>query len=183
MTRGGRLSQAVGASFESFLESQHDAALRLGVLAWVHHTQAVTKMVNGRLKYIAKGAADYSGVLVDARAVAVEAKTTQGERLARSEIDVLQAKHLSAVAAVGGIALLAVEFRTKTKIPTVAAHQRYAIPWLDVPWRVIRTAESLSLEDCKEEWCINFSECYLGRHVPTEKRRVVGAPKRVYHRE
>ena len=156
----GRINKASGDAFESFLEIHHSYALRLGILAHIEHNQPEAKMIHGRLIYTRQGVADYTGTLMNkvGSTLAVEAKSTSGKRLAKSVIQPRQASHLDAVAKAGGFALLLVEFR-HGPVP-----DRYAIPWLEVPWKVARSAESVVSEDIIS-WQIDGS-CYLTRFIP-----------------
>lgn len=175
----GRASQVVGALFEAWIESQHDKALDLGILAHpATHNQAITKVIGGRLIYEKPGIADYTGTLTrGAVTLAVEAKSTQLGYLPRLAITQKQQMHLSAVAVAGGISLLLVEFR-KDHI-----NDRYAVPWALVPWGVKRTAESVD-EDAITKWHIPpQTECYLER-FHTRGPAVEGVVrKRIYPRE
>lgn len=158
----GRRAKFVGQGFEDWIDVQHDKAIRLGILAHVTHNQAKTDIKKGRLIYMGKGVADYSGVLDRCgRAFAAEAKSTKGDRLARAEIKSKQAEHLSAVAHAGGLALLLVEFRHE--VPSM----RCAIPWLEVPWVILRSAETIDYTSV-EKWRIerNPEACYLERFHP-----------------
>ncbi len=138
----GSRAQAAGARFEEWVEAQHVLAAHLGILAHVEHNQPHAKVVGGRLIYVKQGVADYTGTLEGGRSLTVEAKSRSG-RLLRSDIEPRQAIHLEAVARAGGLALLLVEFRDQHKI------RRFAIPWREVPWEVLRSAESIGLESAR----------------------------------
>lgn len=149
--------------FESWLEGQHVYAHRLGILAFVEKTEPHAKMINGRLVYVSKGVADYTGCLVGGKCLAVEAKSTGDNRLMRSVVDVKQARHLDAVAVAGGLSLLLVEFKLDPhKYFGTPYFSRYAVPWLDVPWMKLRTADSVSFNDV-QSWKIIPEMCYLSR--------------------
>lgn len=157
----GREAQFVGGVFEDWINIQHDKARYLGILAHVEKTQAVAKIVHGRLIYTENGVADYIGTLEGGRSFAVEAKSRKDARLLRSEVSVKQQDHLERVGRAGGLALLLVEFRATDR------RQRFAVPWLEVPWQVKRTAESVSVEDLAitaeiRGWEAD-AECYLNR--------------------
>lgn len=144
--RGGnreqhRASTAAGAAFEALVEAHHVQAGRRGALAHVVHNQARSRVVGGKLIYEAAGIADYTGCLHGGRYLATEAKSTSKDRLPKSEITAVQQRHLDAVMTAGGLAFLLVEFRGGF------SPHRYAIPWAEVPWRTLRTAESLSEVD------------------------------------
>ena len=166
----GRTNQAVGSNFEIWIEGQHQKALYLGILAHVAHNQPSTKMIGGRLIYTEAGVADYTGVLDrSGKTLAVEAKSTGDDKLYRTVISPTQIKHLDAVAKAGGLALLLVEFRTDRK--------RFAIPWLEVPWTILRSSQSVTA-DTLSKWFIdpNPESCYLSMFYspgpPTSKPRV-----------
>ena len=50
---------------------------------------------------------------------------------------------------------------------------RAAIPWIEVPWKKMRTAESIYIYDVRSEWRVIPGECYLKRGVavPTVGRQ------------
>jgi hypothetical protein len=173
----GRTAQAVGAGLESWADAQHEFAKTVGILAHVTHNQAQANVVGGRLIYTASGVSDYSGVLDRSGvAVAIEAKTSKANALPRANVKPKQQEHLEVVARAGGLALLLVEWRLETPPYRVRA----AIPWLEVPWAVKRSAESLTMSDA-EPWVIQPSTCYLERFhprgVPTSKRHVKVYPR------
>ncbi len=156
--QAGFRAQATGARFEGWIEMQHERAAHLGILAHVEHNQPHAKNVGGRLIYTRPGVADYTGTLEGGRSLAVEAKSRMG-RLLRSDIEPRQAIHLEAVSRAGGLALLLVEFRDEHKT------HRFAIPWLEVPWETLRSAESIGFESMRAEWLAlsNPESCYLLR--------------------
>lgn len=160
---GGRKAKSSGDSFERWIETQHDKALRLGILAHVWHNQAKAEVRGGKLIFVGKGIADYTGTCErGGRTLAEEAKSVQKDYLPYSMIDKLQAEHLDAVAHAGGLALLLAEFRHE------ALPRRYAIPWLEVPWAILRSAKSISSADVAQ-WEISRDPggCYLARfHAP-----------------
>lgn len=156
---GGRTAQQAGSNFESWIETQHEIAERLGILAHVEHSEPHAKMIGGRLTYASPGTADYFGTLDRCGlSYACEAKSTSAPRFQRSGIEPKQQKHLEAVARAGGLALLLVEFRYR--------QARFAIPWLQVPWEVKRTAESIT-PDSVGQWYIDGipgdGRCYLSK--------------------
>lgn len=181
--RGGdsashRASRDIGEAFEAWLEEQHVAAGLRGALAHIVHNQAVSKIVHGRLMYEKAGVADYTGVLHGGGYLAAEAKSVAPEgRLARSRIELKQAEHLDAVTAAGGssVALLLVEFRVELS----AQHRRYAIPWHEVPWKTIKTAESLDERDIAIHYQIAQGTDYLAKyHRGSDRRYSVGTHRR-----
>lgn len=165
----GRAAQAAGESFEGWLDGQHSFALINGILAHIEHNQAKTKMIKGRLRYVAKGTCDYTGVLDRVgRTVAVEAKSTKAKSFSLKGVKKKQQDHLTATALAGGLALLVVEFRSITQ----PYRARYAIPWLDVPWIIKKSAKTISPSQL-EKWKVAIGECYLekyhARGVPTSR--------------
>lgn len=177
-----RASQTSGASFESLIERHHDRALDLGIVPCkIEHNQAYSKVVGGKLIYTKPGISDYSGIVLGwfgpktCAPLGAEAKSTKKDRLPRSAVEPLQAKYLDAVARAGGLALLLVEFR--------AQDIRTAIPWLEVPWQVLKSAESLSVADVRKEWQFSAEGCYLERCCPPERRSPPAKARRIFPRE
>ena len=174
----GHTAQAVGASFEAWVEVQHDKARLLGILAHVYHNQPASKFIRGRLEYVERGVSDYTGTLEGghAKTYAAEAKSTSDNRFPRAGIEPKQIEHLDAVARAGGLALLLVEFR----VDVLPLRLRHAIPWLEIPWKTLRTAQSVSADDVAT-WRIpnDPTFCFLSRFHPggpsssTIRRRVI----------
>lgn len=176
----GRANKSAGDAFEIWLNLQHREAIRRGFLACVEKSEPHTKIINGRVVYTARGVADYFGTLaagtrstdsfsarvrpaasvLDGISFAVEAKSTADERLAHAEVKPKQAEHLDAVSRAGGLALLLVEFRGGS-VPV-----RCAVPWAEVPWRKLRTADSVGIAEI-ERWIITPGENYLMRFLTT----------------
>lgn len=155
----GRKKQASGAAFEAWIDAQHVAAKAMGLLGHVEHNQPHSKVINARVVYTACGVADYSLLLPGGIYGAAEAKSIQGDTLLQSLIAPKQTAHLNAVAEAGGVALLLVEFRHED-----GRNNRYAIPWKLIPWKVKRTAPSLSEEDAAH-WLVRPGKCYLDSFV------------------
>lgn len=137
---------------------QHEKAALLGIIAHVEHNEGHTAMVHGQLIYVAPGVSDYTATLEGGRSAAVEAKSVEGDRFARSGVSDQQQKHLDAVSRAGGLALLVVDFHRGVR------HLRFAIPWLEVPWVVKISAQSIN-PICLAGWEVH-SECYLLRWHP-----------------
>src|SRR5258706_13247625 len=112
----------------------------LGILAHHAKTEPGCKKINGRLTYTNPGIADRIGTFEGGRSFAAEAKSTSEGILYRSEVKPKQQEHLNAVAKAGGLALLLIEFRMDMSPYWV----RFAVPWLDTPWEIKRSAESVS---------------------------------------
>lgn len=148
--RSGRRAKRLGDDLERWVAAYLGTAQRVGAIAWwmkihpgVAHRRA---LIDGRwgfkLVWGERAAADFVGLLPDARMLAIECKSVEGQRLARSAIKPQQRAHLDAVNAAGGIALLAAEFRDEGAVTRTA--RQYVIPWHEVPWAKARTAESLT---------------------------------------
>lgn len=177
----GRAAQQAGDAFEGWLDGQHVRAGQLGILAHIEHNEAHSKIVNGQHIYTKPGVADYTGILEGGRYLAVEAKSTEKGRLLRNVVEPRQQEHLEVVTRAGGLALLLIEFRRE---PFFA---RYAVPWLEVPWTKLRTAESVAAEDIGI-WIIKPDACYLQRFHPGGPKSSAGgggarAKRRVYPTE
>lgn len=177
--RRGRTAKAVGDRHESWVEGQHEMAMHLGILAHVHHNEPKATFRDGRLEYGKRSVSDYSGVFEGGKALATEAKSCMsGDRFGRNDVTPEQQKHLEATARAGGLAFLVVEFR----MPSAPFFRRFAMPWLQVPWRVMRTAQSIGILDVElQQWEVQPSTCYLSRHHTGGKRSsTFGTVNRVY---
>ena len=195
--RAGREAKHFGDAHESWIEGQLNAAVMLGILAHWCHTEPKTKYISGKLTHVEKSAADYVGVLegVDpdraamvglpsyarsgGRTLAVEAKSVKGDCMPRSIVSKKQAEHLEAVARAGGFALLVGEFRLDT------VRVRFACPWLEVPWEVKRSAESVSPILMAPWSTASWPDCFLLRWHPGGPRSSSWSsePKRLYPTE
>lgn len=186
--RGGdssahRKSREIGEDFEDVVEKWHTMAGLRGALAHAVHNAPPSRVVHGRLIFEEAGVADYTGVLHGGGYLASEAKSVKpGGRLKKSRISSTQMLHLDAVTACGGnsLAFLLVEFRAANSI----AHRWYAIPWHQVPWKIVRTAESLDERDIAAVYQVPHGTDYLVRyHKGSDRRYIVGKVKHVYPRE
>lgn len=148
--QAGRRAKRLGDELERWVAAYLATALRTGIIAWwmkvhpgVAHRRA---LIDGRwgfkLVWGERAAADFVGLLADGRMFAIECKSVEGQRLAHKAIKPQQRTHLGAVAAAGGVALLAAEFRDEGAAGWAA--RQYIIPWHRVPWVTARTAESLT---------------------------------------
>lgn len=150
--RAGRSAKRHGDAFEAWIASYLKTAQHAGVIAWwmkihpgvrqVRRCDNASGTWRNELAWAARAAADFIALTPDGRMVAIECKSIESARLARAVIQPQQVTHLDAVAAAGGLAFLAVEFRDEGRV-TCAARQ-YFIPWREVPWVVARTASSLT---------------------------------------
>jgi hypothetical protein len=125
--RAGAVAHARGDAFEAVLSRHHAVALGEGI-ADVRKVGA--PVVVGRsgkpVQWAGVGPADYVGTLRGGRSVVVEAKNFAG-RLSRADIAEHQRAHLDACAALGGLALLALNVYTCGV---------YVVEWTAAPWRV-----------------------------------------------
>lgn len=159
----GLSARRAGAAFESVIAAHHEAAIRLGLLATVEKIEPPARLVRTaggmRLLYVAPGVTDWIGVLRGGRALSVEAKSTKRGRLARADVKPRQQAWLDACARTGGLSVLVVEFRREDEV-LIRPPERFAVPWLKVPWQVGRSAESIGPEDLKG-WELG-TRSYLG---------------------
>lgn len=177
----GRAKKQAGDAFEMWIEYQHQRAMCDGVLACVVHNQPESRFVNGRVIYTERGVADYTGTFNDGygTTLAVEAKSTKDGRIYKDIVSRKQQEHLDAVTKAGGVALLLVEDRRYMR--------RYAVYWKQVPWQVLRSAESLDCESLKHwlvsEECYLFRFCIRGERQEKAKNEGWFVKKRVIHRQ
>lgn len=153
--QGGKKAQSVGENFEGRLRALLEGARLSRRLVWWTKIETPTKQVrlprpvNGeRYKIVwgEKAAADFMAVTEGGCPVVIECKSVQGTRLPQAAIQPQQRTQLDAVAAAGGLALLAVEFRTEGKV--IHHARQYLVPWRTVPWEKARTAWSLTETAC-----------------------------------
>lgn len=178
----GRKAKAAGNKSEAWLDTQHEIALRFGILARIDKIDPPAVVRSGRVEFGERTGADYIGMLGSSppghvhRYLAVEAKSTEDVRLYKSEVKPAQQKHLDQVSLGGGLALLFVEFRGEPVYQTAPGgavfstpftpYRRYACPWLETPWQVLKTAESVSEIDLMKHGWLIAGECYLERFHP-----------------
>lgn len=182
MTRrsSGLAAKAAGDAFESFVERQLNAAVHFGVLAYWQHNQPGVRVVGGRVVHTERSGPDFTGMTANSRVFVAEAKSTSS-RLMKAAIKKKQQEQLDAVAKAGGLAYLLVEFRLGIEYAQAGQTVRFALPWQSVPWKRLRSAESIGPEDCRSEQAMTKDECFLarGRVIPLG----IGGKKRVLHRE
>jgi hypothetical protein len=128
----------VGVAFETFVRNRLLMLQQRQIVAW-WEKQEPSWFYDGRRKAWQRGApsgADFHGVLSTGAAFAIEAKSTGPEDdkrcdlILEARVSEKQRKHLDAIAAIGGPAFLAVQFRPTNEPWTTAI-----IPWREVPWR------------------------------------------------
>jgi hypothetical protein len=144
------LAHAAGAQFEGWLEVHHREAVALGLLSWWRHISPRVKWVGlgarARAVVVGEACADYVGQTCSGRSLVIEAKSTGDVRFRRGAIEPQQLAHLDACAAHDGLAILAIEFRAQDG-DALRIVGRFAVPWRLVPWRKLRSAESISAAD------------------------------------
>jgi penicillin-binding protein-related factor A (putative recombinase) len=138
-------------------------------------------MIRGRLQYTKRSGADWISIINNGHATALieESKSYSSDRLPKSELTPKQIEHLENNTIAGGVSLLLVEFRLPPR------QYKFAIPWREVPWTTLRTAESVSMQDLDDQWMIGPMEpCYLIRHCPgAQTGQQSFGRKRVYSRD
>ena len=176
----GALAKIQGDAFEAWVERHHQAALRLGILTHIAHNGPTAQMINGEWTMVAAGYADYTGTCFNkvGTTVATEAKSYK-HRLPKSAISDKQQEHLNAVVLGGGLAFLLARI-------TDEVSQEFCVPWQLVPWKVARTAQSVTAEDLMP-WLIPPScTCYLETYCPVRgvpASGVAGGQQRRFARE
>lgn len=182
-SQAGSFAKLVGDLHEGWCEQQLDKAVHLGIVAHYYHNQPTAKRIGGKWVLTAPGVSDYTGVLdcdEHARTLAIEAKSVEGTRFYRANVTKEQQDHLDAVSLAGGLALLALCFRNDS------GFARYVVPWSLVPWRKLRSSESVEADMPElRQWSAQ-SECFLMRWHPGGKRSGTWLPagqRRVYATE
>ena len=171
-------AQRLGEDFETgWVARHHEAAFRLGIFAGpAEHNEPHGKIVRGQWIMVKPGVADFTAILYNGVGTiyAAEAKSRSAV-LKKSEVSPKQQAHLNAVVRGGGFAFLLARF-------TEGGPREYAVPWLEVPWRVKKSAESVDAE-ALSPWIVPAEcECFLDPYCP-----VRGVPvrtgQRVFPRE
>lgn len=140
-----------GSQFEAWIHGQHETAVNAGLVAWHRHISPKVRWVGKGPRgqrfgiVVGEACADYALQLVGGQSVVLEAKSVkEPHRLAICDFKKQQREHLTACARAGGLALMLAEFRSPN-----GQHKRFAVPWLEVPWRVRRTAQALDAIDLR----------------------------------
>lgn len=138
----GATAKRAGGEFEKRIEHQLIVACEANLVSWWHHTQASYRYVNGRTVPVKRGPADFTGTLNGGLAFAVEAKTTVCARFYKNDVLPKQQEHLDATVRSSAVSLLALEFRH-----TGGAPAPFVVPWHLVPWKRLRSTDSVSAAD------------------------------------
>lgn len=162
----GRAAQAAGASFESWVEDQHQAAWLEGLAELEHlHPEVAVEQQLGEGRFIgrwrSRSGADYRGTLRGGLSIAVEAKSAGRGRLELVDdgserfdgVKAHQRRALERTLRLGGVALLVVRFtRQRDGRPT---HIHCAVPWDEI------AAEPSIGADDVTRWAIRNGDIYL----------------------
>lgn len=144
-----KISDVVGRAFEEAAENKLTVLKQIGIVAWWEHQHPEMFRRNGMWMKGAASGADFSGVLRGGRAFALEVKSVGPDEerdpvlIREKAISPKQLEHLDAVAAAGGLAVLAVQFRHELAPWLVAVVQ-----WTRVPWEQARVRSHLRPEAC-----------------------------------
>lgn len=150
---GGRRAQRSGAAWQRVLEHWHRAYRRdrrAVVVPTNQPVRLIRELGKGKFEGVwsGKGPVDYVGTLAGGRALAFDAKSTEGERWALSDLAEHQAKQLEATHIAGGAAFVVLLMQGRA----------WVLPWSElgpVYWRwaegdAARGEASLTAEDCDE---------------------------------
>lgn len=142
----GLEADAAGKAFEALIDNELEGERRAGRITWHERHQPLYRCVGpGVYVPVRKGKADHGGMFAGGLAFAIEDKSRIGSSLPRSALLEGEVEHLEATAAGGGLALLAVELRSRLD----EEPQRFVMPWDRVVWRPSGRGESLSLVDLR----------------------------------
>lgn len=164
----GTYAKTVGDDFERVIASFIAADRQKDVVGHRRHAMPTfARRFNQKTKRVefmpvAQDGADYSGFFSRGGIPwGVEIKSTKEGRIMRNALTERQQEHLSAIADAGGVALVALEFRGSETFAgqSISRPHRFIVPWRDVPWRIARTAESVSVEAIEQngssDWLID----------------------------
>ena len=127
----GAASKRAGEQWERYVSGQWLEPLRkAGVLACWHKLEP--RKVGDR--FVADAGADFVACFSSGEYIAIECKQTTKSRLSRSAISAVQDAHLDAV--------------PRSFLALLIDGRRFLIPWRKVPWVTLRSAESVTADDC-----------------------------------
>ena len=127
----GAASKRAGEAWERYVSGQWLEPLRkLGVLTCWHKLEP--RKVGDR--FVADAGADFVACVRSGEYVAIECKQTMGRRFPRSSISAVQVEHLDAV--------------PRSFLALLIDGRRFLIPWSKVPWVTLRSAKSVTADDC-----------------------------------
>ena len=127
----GAASKRAGEAWEQHVSSQWLEPLRKsGVLRCWHKLEP--RKVGDR--FVADAGADFVAWGACGEYVAIECKQTTKARFPRLSISAVQEAHLDAV--------------PRSFLALLIDGRRFLIPWRKVPWVTLRSAESVTAEDC-----------------------------------
>lgn len=127
----GAASKRAGEAWERHVSDQWLEPLRkAGVLTCWHKLEP--RKVGDR--FVADAGADFVACMQHGEYVAIECKQTKARRFARASISAVQVEHLDAV--------------PRSFLALLIDGRRFLIPWRKVPWVTLRSAESVTSDDC-----------------------------------
>ena len=127
----GAASKRAGEAWEQHVSSQWLEPLRESGVIRCWHKLEPRKVGD---KFVADAGADFVACLSSGEYVAIECKQTTARRFARLSISGVQEAHLNAV--------------PRSFLALLIDGRRFLIPWRKVPWVTLRSAESVTAEDC-----------------------------------
>jgi hypothetical protein len=127
----GAASKRAGEAWEQYVSSTWLEPLRkLGVLRCWHKLEPRKA---GAI-FLAAAGVDFVACLAAGDYMAIECKQTKERRFMRSQISAVQVEHLDAV--------------PRSFLALLIDGRRFLIPWRKVPWVTLRSAESVTADDC-----------------------------------
>jgi len=136
----GAASKRAGEAWERHVSDQWLEPLRkLGVLRCWHKLEP--RKVGDR--FVADAGADFVACMWSGEYLAIECKQTAARRFARLAISAVQEAHLDAV--------------PRSFLALLIDGRRFLIPWRKVPWVKLRSAESVTADDCAI-WELRYGE-------------------------
>ena len=127
----GAASKRAGEAWEQHVSSQWLEPLRKADVLRCWHKLEPRKVGD---RFVADAGADFVACLSSGEYVAIECKQTTNQRFPRSAISAVQEAHLDAV--------------PRSFLALLIDGRRFLIPWRKVPWIKLRTAESVTAEEC-----------------------------------
>lgn len=127
----GAASKRAGEQWERYVSGQWLEPLRkAGVLICWHKLEPRKA---GAI-FLAAAGVDFVACLAAGDYLAIECKQTKERRFMRSQISDVQVEHLDAV--------------PRSFLALLIDGRRFLIPWRRVPWVTLRSAESVTADDC-----------------------------------
>lgn len=143
----GARAKANGDAFEQWLVPCIFTPLQLTddlLVRWDKLSPEMVAVPGGKRRQfspVAESGGDWVLMLNGGRYCAAEAKSCSAERFAKNTIPAHQQKHLDIAHAHGALAFLLLRFNWPGAAPS------YFVPWAQVPWQVLKTAQSVHFSD------------------------------------